>query len=293
MKQKIKIMTDSASDIPQDIQNELDIEILCFPLTVAGKGYTERVDFTNEEFYEILLNEPTIPTTAQITSFVFIEKFVEMYKAGYTDLVYVAINSKGSNTYQAALVAMKGFYENNKDAQGVFNIHIVDSKTYTVAYGYPVVMAAQKALKSVSAREIVSYLEDWFDSVEVYFAPYTLEFVKKSGRVSAAAGFVGELLGVKPIISIIDGETKIVSKVRGNKAVIPALLDAAKQSRVPGTPILLVKGMLDDEAEELKEKTQKLFKCNVEAVYQVGAAITINAGPKVVGIIVKGQNRNQ
>ncbi len=291
MRQKIKIMTDSASDIPLKIQEELEIEIFCFPLTVGGNSYTERIDFTNEEFYQILINEPSIPTTAQITSFIFIEKFEEAYKAGYTDIIYVAINSKGSSTYSQALIAVKGFYEKFKDAQGKFNIHIVDSKAYTMAYGYAVIEAAYKAQKGINAAAIVSYLEDWFDSLEIYFAPYTLEFVKKSGRVSAAAGFVGELLGLRPIISIIDGETKIVSKVRGNKAIIPTLLEIAKEKRIPDTPIVLVKGMLEDEARELKEKTQKQFKCQIDTVYPVGAAIAINAGPKVVGIIVKGVNR--
>lgn len=291
-KSRIKVMTDSACDIPQDIETELDIRILPFPVTVGETGYLERVDFTNHEFYDILCKTVKIPVTSQLTMMQFEEEFEKVMSDGYNELIYVSINGNGSATNSNAHMAARAFYENHPDKKGEFKIHIVNSKTYTTAYGYPVIETAKKVRKGVSSAEIIAYLEDWFDSVEIYFAPYTLEFVKKSGRVPVAAAFVGELIGLRPIISIIDGETKIVEKVRGDKAVIPALLKYALNSMTPQTPYLLVKGMLEPEADELYEKAKRKFGYPAEMNNYIGAAIAINAGPKIVGLIVKGKNRS-
>lgn len=289
---KIKIMTDSASDIPKELEEELAIRILSFPVTVSDKGYLERIDFTTDEFYDMLIQAAKIPTTSQITTMQFYEEFKAIQKEGFQELIYVSINAKGSGTHSNALMARRQLNEKHPELTADFKIHIIDSAAYSMAYGYPVVEAAKKAKRGASSGEIVAYLEDWFDSVEIYFAPFTLEFVKKSGRVPVAAAFVGELIGLRPIISIIDGDTKIVEKVRGDKSIIPTLLKYAKNSIVPKTPYLLVKGTLEDYAEEFCEKSSKLFGYPPIGTYYVGASISINAGPKVVGIIVKGKNRH-
>lgn len=286
---KIKIMTDSACDIPKDLEAQLNIKILCFPITVGDQGYIERVDFTNEEFYNILMTSPKIPVTSQITQMQFVQEYSNILAEGYTELIYVPINGTGSNTMNSAIMARTEFYETH--GEDALKIHIVNSKTYTIAYGYPVMEAAKKVSKGASSAEIVAYLEDWFDSVEIYFAPYTLEFVKKSGRVSCAAAFAGELIGLRPIISIIDGKTKIEEKVRGDKSIIPALLKYAKAKAVPQTPYITLSSMLVDEANSLAEQAKKMFGYETVGTFPAGAAITINAGPKVIAIIVKGKNR--
>lgn len=288
---KIKIMTDSASDIPVEIEQALDIKILSIHLTIGENSYQERVDFTNQQFYEMLVEAHKIPTTSQITSIQFYDEFVKVQKEGYSELIYVSINSLGSNTYNSAVMAREEFFEKNKGLVDEFKIHIIDSKTYTIAYGYPVIQAAKKAKRGACSSEIIAYLYDWFSSVEIYFAPYNLDFVKKSGRVSCAAAFVGELMGLRPIISIIDGETMVIEKVRGDKSIIPALVKHAVKSRTPQTAYLIVKGTLEQEALDLAEKAKKQLSNEVEGIYYVGASISINAGPKVIGIIVKGSKR--
>lgn len=289
---KIKMMTDSASDITKEAEERYGIRILPFTVTVGDQSYLEREDFTPQEFYQILLDAPRIPTTAQITAYRFLEEFEQVWKDGYQTLIYVSINGTGSATNGNAHMAVREFYELHPEARDHFTIHVVDSKNYCVTYGYPVVEAAKKAERGSSVEEILAYLEDWFQSAVVYFAPYTLEFVKKSGRVPAAAAFVGELMGLRPIITIVDGETRVVEKVRGDNAVIPALLRHAKETMIPHTPYLMVKGMLEDKGEELAKLAEKEFGYRGEGPDFVGASIAINAGPKMVGIIVKGKNRS-
>ena len=220
----IRIITDSASDIPVELEKELNIKILSFPITVGEAGYLERIDFTNKEFYKILETEEEIPSTAQITQIQFEDVYKELYDEGVTDIIHVSINSTGSNTYSSSLMATESFYNDYPNARTKMNIYNIDSHTYTAGYGFPVIEAAKKIQKGISVQEIVDYLEDWFASVEVFFAPYTLKYVKKSGRVSAAAAFMGELIGLRPIISMIDGESNISEKVRGDKKLYLVLL---------------------------------------------------------------------
>ena len=111
-------------------------------------------------------------------------------------------------------------------APAKLEIHIVDSGTYSLAYGWPTMQAAKMAKSGKSVEEILLWLEDYFSSVEIYLGCYTLEYAKKSGRISAAAAFVGDVLGLRPIIAMIGGGTKVVDKVRGEKNVAPRLLQA-------------------------------------------------------------------
>ena len=217
----------------------------------------------------------------------FLEAYEEIWREGYTDVIYVSINSKGSATYGNSLMAREEFFETHPEAREHFSIYAVDSRNYTIAYGYPVVEAAKKAEKGASPEEIVAYLEDWFSCCRIYFAPYSLEFVKKSGRVSCAAAFVGELMGLKPIISFVDGESKTVAKVRGDKAVIPAILKLAKERMIPHTPYCIIGGSVQEYIDTMDAESRKLFGYGSSMTTTAGAAISINAGHKIIGIIIK------
>ncbi|MEG2429704.1 MAG: DegV family protein, partial [Oscillospiraceae bacterium] len=279
--------------IPKELEEQLDIKILNFAVTVGDDSYLERVDFTDKEFYDILLSSPKIPSTSQITTMQFYDEYKKLYDEGYSEVIYVSINQKGSATHDNALFARKNLFEKHKEIEENFKIHIIDSKTYTMAYGYPVMMAAKKAKNGSSSSEIVSYLKEYFDSVVVYFSPLKLDFAKKSGRISCAAAFVGELLGLKPVIRIKDGEMEIVEKVRGEKALITTLINYAKQDMIPKTEYILLKGMNEAEPILFNEQTKKAFSYEAMGTYNVGAAIAINAGPNLIGIIVKGKNRTK
>ena len=99
---KIAILTDSSSDIPQALEQKYGIDILCFPMTLDGVSYTEREDFTYDEFYNMMRTAQGVPTTAAITTLRFLEKFCEYVDAGYTEVLAVLINSTGSATYNNA-----------------------------------------------------------------------------------------------------------------------------------------------------------------------------------------------
>lgn len=287
---KIKIVTDSASDVSYEAEERYGIRVLCFGLTVDDKAYTERRDFTPVEFYEVLKNAHRLPTTAQYTPMQFAEAYEEIWEEGYSDLIYIGINGKGSATYQNSLMARENFYEEHPEAREKMKIHCVDSGTYCLGYGYPVVEAAKKAKNGASVQEILAYLDNWFACCSVYFVPYTLEYVKKSGRVSSAAAFVGELMGLKPIITFLNGESKNLEKVRGEKAAVPALVKLGLKTMIPHTEYAVIVGSNPAYAKQLAAEMEKAVGYPPAMMENAGAAITINAGPDLVGLVVKNKN---
>jgi len=290
--QKIMIMTDSACDLEKETIEELGIRVIPFTITFGDKSFKEIYDKSTLEVYDMIENFTDIPKTAQITSFEFEEQFEELYSQGYTHVIYVAINSKGSATYNNSIMAKNSFFENHPEAKDKFTIYNIDSKCYTVVYGYPIAEAVKKIRKGEEAESIVAYFKEWFDIAAVYAVPMTLKYAKKSGRISAAAAFAGEMLGLKPLIEFADGGTSTVEKIRGEKNIIPKMLNCLEKKMVPQSPYMMVCGKDDTLAKELEKELFKKYGRKAEAYYHVGAAVAANIGPDLVGVICRRKNVN-
>lgn len=284
---RIKFSTDSAADLPAQMREELSIQVLPFPIAMGEEEYEDGVDFTPDEFFDMLLASPQIPTHAQLNAYVFTECFEAAWSEGYTDLIHISINSKGSATYSNALQARDDFFKHHPEAKDSFHIHLIDSKTYTMAYGWAVAEAVKMARSGAEAGEIVAYIQDWLDHVRVVFAPLDLRFAKKSGRISAVAAFMGEALGLKPIMTFTDGESKILAKVRGEKNVISTIVDMCRKERQPGTPYLLIRGNNQEQSARLQEACLSALGEEAALEYPIGGVVSINAGPNVVGLVYR------
>ena len=291
MQQKIRFITDSACDMPVELEKRYNIEILSIPLTVEGVGYQERKDFTPQQFCNLLLEVKSIPTTSHIPSPLFMERYEAAFSQECTDIIHLTINSKGSNMYAAALMARDMFFEEHPEAKGKITIHILDSKTYSASYAYALCCAAKMAEESSPVSEILIFLDNFINSAETYFSVYSLDFAKKSGRISGAAAFVGDVLGLRPIMSIVDGELKIIDKVRGDKNVVPQLAKIALRHRKPGTEYGIIRGIQEGPAQDLAELMTKETKLAPAITAFVGSSVAINSGPKVVAVFVLGKNK--
>lgn len=286
--QKIKFITDSACDIPKEYEEKYGIKIMCFPITVGGKSFRDR-DIPIKEYYDLIIKSPELPKHSQLTPFEYAESFSEAYADGCTDIFYISIASKGSNTINSARMGRDQFFEENPDAKDKVNIRILDSGNYTGTYGYPVVQAAIKAENGASADEIEGYLTEWFDAAEVHFGCYTLQFVKKSGRVSSAAGFVGEIMGLRPIIKIKQGVSEVEAKVRGDKAVVPKLADFVCERIIPQSPYVVMEGYDPIYTDELAKELTKRLGYAPEMRFDIGGVIAANCGPKTVAVAFKAK----
>lgn len=288
---KIMIITDSGCDLPKEVIEELGIKVLPFELSCGGESFREIFDKSSEEVYEMLERSEEIPKHSQISPLIFESTYKELYDDGATDIIVVTINSHGSGTFNNANLAKDDFFENNPEAKDKVRIFTLDSKAYTILYGYPIMEAVKKIRRGSEADDIVAYLEDWFNVAAIYAVPYTLRYAKKSGRVSAAKAFAGELLGLKPIIEFADNETNTVDKIRGEKNIVAKLVDCAEKRMTPQTPYIIVTGKDEVLAKECEKEMVRRTGRKAEMISKIGAVVSSNIGPNVVGILIRRKNK--
>ncbi|MCL2086829.1 MAG: DegV family protein [Oscillospiraceae bacterium] len=280
---KYRLITDSGADITKEMAQQHEIDLIPFSILIDDKEYWETIDLTTQQFYELAVKSPTIPKTNQITTGRFEEKIIKCLDDGVQDIIIVTINSAGSGTYQAALNAKA----NLSDRLDGVNLHIIDSHTYSIGYGYPVVEAAKKLKAGKSVKSVIDYLEDWFAQVQVCLVGFDLRHMKKSGRITAAASFMGELMGIRPIIRMKNDKTMVVQKVRGDKAVIEAAVEYVAQTLVPETPWTLLRTTVTEYEEAfVKGLTKKIGYPPAFEGYS-GCAVSSNAGTKMFAILYK------
>ena len=284
---KIKIATDSTADIPKSFCEELNISVLPLTILAGEKEYRDGVDITPSEFYRIIDESKELPVSSQVASVLYADLFEETWKAGYTDLIQVTLNSKGSGTYQAAVLSRNLFYEVHPEAKEQLAIHIIDSKTYSMGYGIAVIEGAQLAKAGASAQEVIDHIEEWLAHSRPVFVTLDLRCVKKSGRISPAAAFVGDAIGLKPVITFEDGDAKIIGKARGERKAISDLVERCMKERRKGTNYAIVYGYNTEALELLREACAQVMDKPPLAEYQVGCVISINTGPNMIGILYR------
>ena len=280
---KIQIMTDSASDISYADEQRYSISVIPFPITLGDKSYTSRVDFDNEQFFDLMTQYDEIPKTAQITPFQFQEIYLQQARAGVTELVLVLINSKGSSTYDNSVQAIDLFYEEYPEYRDVLHIHSFDGMGYNALYGSPVVHVAKMCAEGASLEEILNYLTDILPRRQIYFGIYDLKYAAKSGRIPTAAAFLGTALNMKPVMNIFDRSITTAAKCRGERKLVEKVAEMSIAAMEPGSPYEIVYGSDPTCLEELRRLMVQQLGYEPAAVYQIGAAVAANSGPRVVG----------
>ena len=273
---KIKLLTDSASDLPQDFEKTHDVDILCFKMQLDDVDYMERRDFTPRQFYTILDLASGMPTTSQITVFEFADYFEQFADGEYTDVIYVGINSGGSNTFASATLARQQFYTKHPDA--AVKIHLVDSHSYSMAYGYAVMQAADMAQRGDSAEQIVDFLNKRFEHMNICVAVFDLKHARKSGRLNAVAAFAGSVLGVRPILTLDHGVSAVQKKIRGDEKVFDELVSFVQADMAPDSGYLLGYTKRTDRRDELLNRCSERFGREPELCFELGSAVCANLG---------------
>lgn len=273
----IKIICDTMNDVPQDIVDKYDIDVLPATIIFNEKEYKAGVDLSGDEFYKMLKNSKDMPKTSQITYATFIEVFNKYIDEGKI-VLYLAGSSAGSGTYQSAMLA-------KSDVEGP--VYIFDTYSLSIGGGMLIKEAAIMAKEGKPIEDIILKLEELKDKVHVYFSVDSLDYLHKGGRISGTKAAVGTLLNIKPILKIEDGLVKQKSQVRGSKKIIPALMDKLIEE-VNGdfSEIDVYVGygydleLRDQFVEKVKEK---LNPRNVYTI-QIGACVACHSGPDVLGL---------
>ena len=201
----IRIITDSAADIPQNY----DEKILVLPLHISfgEEEYLDGVNLSYTEFYEKLIESDELPRTSQLPPFEFEEAYRNVTEAGDTAIV-ITLAGKLSGTYQSACMAAEK-YEGK--------VHVVDSESVTVGQRALITYARQLIDRDLSPEEIVAELNSAKRKIQVVALLDTLEYLKKGGRIPETVAAFGEMLSIKPVVSLERGEVVILGKAHGSK----------------------------------------------------------------------------
>lgn len=280
-----KIYADAAADIPPELRERYHIHVLPIAVTLGDKTFQSGLEITNDEFYAMMEKYDGIPVTSQITPYAFEELFQSELAAGTRDLIVLLINAKGSATYSNAVTTRERFYAENEGSAEKLRIHLFDGASYSGGYGYAAILAAQKLEMGASIEDVLELIQRQLKKQRVYFGLYSLKYAGKSGRIPSAAVFVGEALGIKPIMQVWDHAITTVGKARGEKKLIKELVKMVDDDMEPNTPYSLVYGSDTTVRDELAEELSKKVGYPPLYQFQIGAAIAINAGPRVVGAI--------
>ena len=287
---KFVVLTDSTCDLPEELAEQYDIDIMCFKIALDGEGYTERVDFTPEQFCEMLKNAKGLPMTSQITQFEFYDRFEEYDKQGVEEVLYISINAGGSGTNAAAHAAAEQYAQEHPESG--MKVYIVDSHAYSMAEGTGVIDAKKMLMDGKPMEEVVDYLNDKYARMEILLTAYTLKVIRKSGRISAAAAIAGDLLGIHPIFTLNDGVSQVVKKVRGDKAVLGGMAGTMASRMAQGTPYYIGVSNHKYDEDYVKACTQKVGYAPA-GVFHLGCAVLSNTGAEAVGLVFEGQKRER
>ena len=203
----IRIITDSASDISQELAREWNITVLPLKVRFGEEEFLDGVTLSVREFYERLIETDEIPKTSQITPFVYGDEFAKAVKAG-DQVICFCLSSGVSGSYQSACMAAQEF-------EG--QVFVVDTKQFCISELIIVERAVQMRDEGMTAKEIYDAILEELKEAHVLAIFNTLEYLKLGGRISAAAAFAGGLLSLKPVLTIEDGVVKILGKARGSR----------------------------------------------------------------------------
>lgn len=201
----ITIITDSASDISQN--NNKGVTVLPMTITFGEENYEDGVSLTPDNFYMKLIESSALPKTSQVSPYAFGQAYENSLKsADY--VIVITLSSKLSGTYQSACIAAD-------DYDG--RVFVIDSENVTVGEQILIDYALSLIDKGIEVNTIVSQLNTMKKRIRLVALLDTLEYLKKGGRISSGAAFLGNVLSIKPVIAIVDGEVSFLGKARGSK----------------------------------------------------------------------------
>ena len=277
-KEKIAIMTDSTCDIPDEIIAEYNIKVVPLRILFKGGEYRDKVEISAEEVYRRLQEE--VPSTSLPIPADILEMFERLKEEGFTHVVAIHISSGLSGTSQLMETLAN-------QIQGLV-VKVIDSKNISMGLGYTVIEAARKLRENAGFEAICRHVQQSVKKMKIYFVLETLEYLKKGGRIGKVAGTVGQILNLKPIITVNeDGVYTTHAKVRGRKQSIDKLFEVVKEQAAETVHNLaLCHGSAKEEAQELLERVKKLGNIAELIVGHVSPVIGVHTGPGTLGLVM-------
>jgi DegV family protein with EDD domain len=272
----IRIITDSTSDVKPAEWEKLGVTVLPLSVNFDAKSYLDGVDLTNDVFYEMLGKAERLPTTSQINPDAFVRAFQKYVDDG-DDVVGIFISSNLSGTYNAALIAAQ---EVNAD-----KIFLVDSRIGTFGLAIIVLEAVKMRDAGMGAAEITDNLKKLVKRIRLVAMVDTLKYLRMGGRISATSTLVGGILGIRPMVDVMDGAIQNVGKVRGKHPAMQFILKYLNTHPVD-TDLTFSIGHSNaqEECNNLREFLKNYLPVDRAFIGEIGAVIGTYIGPGAFGI---------
>ncbi|WP_260471853.1 DegV family protein [Bacillus salinus] len=277
---KVRIITDSASDLPHEFATNNNLTILPLGVHLDEKQFEDGVTIKPKAVYEAM-RAGKVPTTSQVSPQVFEDIFTDSAKREES-VVYIAFSSELSGTYQTAVMMANQVKEEYPNSQ----IHIINTKCASLGEGLVARKAAELAKNGATVEEIIQAVEFTSKHMEHIFTVDNLEYLARGGRVSKTAAFVGGLLNIKPLLNVEDGKLVPFEKVRGKKKLYTRIIEIMKERGVQLDKQVIAISHGDDleSAEDMKRMIQEEFNPSEVFINMIGASIGAHAGPGTIAI---------
>ncbi|HSG39631.1 MAG TPA: DegV family protein, partial [Thermoanaerobaculia bacterium] len=270
---RVQIVTDSTSDLPPDVAGAHGIAVI--PLTVAfgQEVYKDRVDLQPGRFYAMLREKKAHPASSPPAGEELSRRYGEWLGKGH-EVISIHLSSRMSKTAENAKTAAP---------EGVL---VVDSGQVSLGLGLLALFAARMAARNQTAVEIRRRLLAMAPRIHTLFLVDTLEYLARGGRIGKARALVGGLLGIKPILGVVDGEVAPVDRVRGGRAAHPKMLEILRKRVDPKRPVVagVSHGNAPAWADRLEKAVRDSFQVSELIQSEVGPAVGTHAGPGVVSV---------
>lgn len=275
----VKLIVDSACDIQASEAEKLGIIVLPLIVRFDQTEYEDGLTLTHEDFYKKLSESDNLPTTSQLAPAAFAKVFEEVSAANDTAVV-ITVSAKLSGTYQSAMIAASEYQ----------NIFVVDSNNVCIGERILVERALALREEQLSAEQIAEKLNEEKQHVVLFALLDTLIYLKKGGRISPTTAFAGELLSVKPLVSVEEGEVKLIGKARGMKKGNRLLSEKIAQSGGIdfGSPFSLAySGLSRERLDEYLTDSADLWTAagtDPLPIATVGSVIGTHVGPNGIAV---------
>lgn len=278
----IKIMADSACDLPKGLAAELGIEILPFMITIGDKSVRADENLDPDDFYAMVKESDEIPSTCQMSPNEVEDRYRKLCEGG-NSVIHISISANGSGIYNTSCLVASQLQEEGLD------ITVVDSTMFSYPIGHGVIAAANMAKEGKSKEEILDFLTELYKRDTAYFMVDDLSYLQKGGRIKATTMVIGSILDIKPILNINDGLVEAYKKVRGLKKALATLVDYAveRMDSPEENEIYILHSDAPDKAEIIQKMIEEKVKPKKICIGKIGPIITSHAGLGVVGIYFK------
>lgn len=278
----LKIITDSASDIPRWIIDEYDLQVIPTPVVIDEQDYFDGKTIFPEEFYNVLREGKDIKTY-HINSQMFYDSFLP-YAMNNDEVIYICFSTGIAGTYNAANLAKAELLEKYPD----FDLTIIDSKCASLGFGVVTYYALRMQKNGAAKEDIIKAIEFHCEHMEQIFTVNTLEYLLKGGRLSRTSAIAGSLLDIKPIIQVNElGALESFEKVRGRQKSLKRLIELVGErgSKLSNQMIGVVHGDDAHTMEFIKVQLSNIYDCRYFIDNYVGCAIGAHTGPGIIGIV--------